>query len=102
MDVKTAMVALNLAAMSNFEVIADLAVARRPVVIQLKLTMYVKERHEQGRNYVVDLCLIIGGPETGWGACAHWGRFPSVSGYSCNNNTSILIHLSGHKQCSDV
>ena len=31
----------------------------------------VKERCEHGRNYVVDLCLIIGGSETGWIAHAH-------------------------------
>ena len=60
---------------SDVEVIAASAVARRLVVIRTKLTTYVKERHEHSINYVVNLCLIIGGPETGWGARSHWGRF---------------------------
>ena len=73
MYVKAAIVAYNLAAISNVDIIAASAVARRPVVIKTELTTYVKERHEHGRNYVVDLCLIIVGQKTGWGACSHWG-----------------------------
>ena len=60
MDVKAAIVASNLVAMSDVEFITSLAVSRWPVVIKTKLTKYVKERHEHGRNYVVNLCLIIG------------------------------------------
>ena len=74
-DMKDAIVASNLAAMSDVEIIAVSVVVRRPVVIKTELTTYVKERHDHSRNYVVHLCLIIGGPETGWGACAHWGMF---------------------------
>ena len=72
MDVKAEIVDSNLASMSDVEFISSLAVSRWPVVIKTKLTKYVKERHEHGRNYVVNLCLIIGGPEAGWGARAHW------------------------------
>ena len=75
MDMKAVILSSVSADISDVEVIAALAVARRLVVIRTKLTTYVKERHEHSRNYVVNLCLIIGGPEKGWGARSHWGRF---------------------------
>ena len=75
MNMKDATAASNLAAMSNVEFIVASEVARWLVTIKTELTTYVKERHEHGRNYVFNLCLLIGGPETGWSACAHWERF---------------------------
>ena len=75
MDVKVAIANSYLSAMSDVEVIATSVVACWTVVIKTELTTYFKEHHEHGRNYVVNLCLIIGGTETGWGAHAHWGRF---------------------------
>ena len=54
MDTKAAIAASNIALMSNVEVISALVVACWKVVIKTELIMHVKERHEQGRNYVVN------------------------------------------------
>ena len=54
MDAKAATAASNIASMSNVDVISASVVARWLVVIKTELIMHVKERHEQGRNYVVN------------------------------------------------
>ena len=74
MDVKDMIADSNLAAISDVEAISASAVTRWPVVIKTEFTTYVKDCHEHGRNYVVNLCLIIGGLETSWAARAQWGR----------------------------